>query len=88
MALGAQSAQVLQLVVNEGFRPILAGIVLGVLRFRLASRARFFPPYSSDSVPSTLSSFAGVSLLLITISRCSLPGYPPAAQRRSILWLH
>jgi ABC-type antimicrobial peptide transport system permease subunit len=66
MALGAQSIQVLRLVVNEGFRPILVGIVLGVLASAGVSRvlsATLFGLSPLDPI-----SFAGVSLLLIAIA--------------------
>ena len=66
MALGAQSTQVLRLVVGEGFRPILAGIFLGVLASAGVSRtlsATLFGLSPLDPV-----SFAGVSLLLIAIA--------------------
>ena len=66
MALGAQSTQVLQLVVSEGFRPILAGIVLGVLASAGVSRALSAILFGLSPLDPV--SFAGVSLLLITIA--------------------
>jgi ABC-type antimicrobial peptide transport system permease subunit len=62
MALGAQGVQVLGLVVREGFRPIAAGILVGVAGSAGVSRllaAILFGLSSMDAV-----SFAGVSLLL------------------------
>jgi putative ABC transport system permease protein len=66
MALGAQGVQVLLLVVSEGFQPILAGVVIGVLASAGVSRvisATLFGLTLLDPV-----SFAGVSLLLIAIA--------------------
>jgi ABC-type antimicrobial peptide transport system permease subunit len=66
MALGAQRIQVLRLVMSEGFRPILSGIVIGVVASAGVSRtlsATLFGLSPLDAV-----SFAGVSLLLIAIA--------------------
>jgi predicted permease len=62
MALGARSVQVLRLVVREGFRPILTGIVIGFLIAAGVSRlmaATLFGLSPLDAI-----SFFGVSLLL------------------------
>jgi putative ABC transport system permease protein len=62
MALGAQDVQVLGLVVREGFQPIAAGILVGIVGSAVVSRllaATLFGLSSMDAV-----SFAGVSLLL------------------------
>jgi predicted permease len=66
MALGAQSTQVLRLVVSEGFRPILVGILLGVLASAGVSRALSATLFGLS--PLDPISFAGVSLLLIAIA--------------------
>jgi hypothetical protein len=66
MALGAQRVQVLAPVMNDGFRPILAGVVIGLLASAGVSRllsAVLFGLSTLDAV-----SFAGVSLLLISIA--------------------
>jgi predicted permease len=66
MALGAQDVQVLGLVVREGFRPILAGILAGIAGSAVVSRllaATLFGLSSMDAV-----SFAGVSLLLASVA--------------------
>lgn len=62
MALGARNGQVLRLVVREGFRPILAGIMMGILLSAGVSRllaATLFGLSPLDAV-----SFLGVSALL------------------------
>lgn len=62
MALGARNVQVLRLVVREGFRPILAGIVIGFLLSAGVSRlmaATLFGLSPLDAI-----SFFGVSILL------------------------
>jgi macrolide transport system ATP-binding/permease protein len=66
MALGAQTIQVLRLVMSEGFRPILSGVVIGIIVSAGVSRAlsaTLFGLHPLDPV-----SFAGVSLLLIAIA--------------------
>jgi predicted permease len=66
MALGAQSVQVLRHVVREGFQPILAGIVIGIVASAGISRlmaATLFGLNPMDAV-----SFSGVSLLLGAIA--------------------
>jgi predicted permease len=66
MALGAQSVQVLRHVVREGFQPIVAGIVIGIVASAGVSRlmaAMLFGLKPMDAV-----SFSGVSLLLGAIA--------------------
>jgi predicted permease len=66
MALGASRIQVLQLVMSEGFRPILCGIAIGIVASAGVSRALsgvLFGLRPLDTV-----SFAGVSILLIAIA--------------------
>ena len=66
MALGAQSVQVLRHVVREGFQPILAGIVIGIVASAGVSRliaATLFGLNPMDAV-----SFSGLSLLLGAIA--------------------
>lgn len=65
-ALGAQDDEVLGLVVREGFRPIAAGILVGIAGSAMVSRlltATLFGLSSMDAI-----SFAGVSLLLGSIA--------------------
>jgi putative ABC transport system permease protein len=74
MALGAQGAQVLGLVLREGFQPILAGMVIGVVASAGVSRllaATLFGLNPLDAV-----SFSSVSLLLGSIAL--LATYLPA----------
>ena len=66
MALGAESIQILRLVVHEGFQPILAGMLIGVATSAGVSRlmvATLFGLNPMDAV-----SFSGVSLLLGAIA--------------------
>jgi predicted permease len=62
MALGAHSGQVLQLVVREGFRPILTGMVVGVLLS--AGVSRLMAAILFGLSPLDVVSFLGVSVLL------------------------
>ena len=66
MALGAESIQILRLVVHEGFQPIVAGMLIGVATSAGVSRlmvATLFGLNPMDAV-----SFSGVSLLLGAIA--------------------
>jgi macrolide transport system ATP-binding/permease protein len=66
MALGAQGVQVLRLVVSEGFRPILSGVVIGIIVSAGVSRALSATLFGLSPLDPV--SFAGVSLLLIAIA--------------------
>jgi putative ABC transport system permease protein len=66
MALGAQRIQVLRLVMSEGFRSILSGIVIGVVASAGVSRALSATLFGLSPLDAV--SFAGVSLLLIAIA--------------------
>jgi macrolide transport system ATP-binding/permease protein len=66
MALGAQSIEVLRLVVSEGFRPILSGVVIGIIVSAGVSRALAATLFGLSPLDSV--SFAGVSLLLMAIA--------------------
>ncbi len=66
MALGVQTVQVLRLIMSEGFRPILSGVVVGISVSAGVSRglsATLFGLSPLDPV-----SFVGVSVLLIAIA--------------------
>ncbi len=66
MALGAERIQVLQLVMSEGFRPILCGIAIGIVASTGVSRALSATLFGLS--PLDTISFAGVSILLIAIA--------------------
>jgi hypothetical protein len=66
MALGAERIQVLQLVMSEGFRPIFCGIAIGIIASAGVSRALSATLFGLSPLDTV--SFAGVSLLLITIA--------------------
>ena len=66
MALGAQGIQVLRQVMQEGFRPILSGMVIGILVSAGVSRALAATLFGLS--PLDLVSFAGVSILLVAIA--------------------
>jgi len=66
MALGAERIQVLQLVISEGFRPILFGIAIGIVASGGVSRALSATLFGLSPLDTV--SFAGVSLLLIAIA--------------------
>src|SRR2546430_4749819 len=66
MALGAHGGQVLQLVVREGFRPILGGIVVGILLSAGVSRLMASTLFALS--PLDVGSFFGLSGSLLGIS--------------------
>jgi macrolide transport system ATP-binding/permease protein len=66
MALGAQSIQVLRLVASEGFRPILFGVVIGVLASAGVSRALSATLFGLSPLDPV--SFVGVCFLLMAIA--------------------
>jgi predicted permease len=74
MALGAERLQVLQLVMREGFRPVLTGIVIGI--GASAGVSRLFAATLFGLNPMDAVSFSGVSLLLGAIAL--LATYLPA----------
>jgi macrolide transport system ATP-binding/permease protein len=78
MALGAQSGQVLRLVMVEGFRPILAGVVIGILASAAISRLLAATLFGLNPVDAV--SFSGVPLFLCVIAL--LATYFPA--RRAV----
>ncbi len=83
MALGAQDLQVVRLVVQDGFRPIAAGILAGIAAAAAVSRllaATLFGLSSMDAV-----SFAAFHCCW-RASRCWPPGCRRGERRRSIRW--
>ena len=74
MALGAQSVQVLKLVLHEGFKPILAGLIVGV--FVSAGVARLLAATLFGLNPLDAVSFIGASMLLSSVAL--LATYLPA----------
>jgi predicted permease len=80
MALGARSIQVLRLVMIDGFRPILAGMVIGVVAS--AGIARLIATTLFGLNPMDAVSFSGVSLLLGAIAL--LATYLPARRAMRI----
>jgi predicted permease len=74
MAMGAQRSQVLRMVIADGFKPVLAGLALGVLCVFGLNRALASLVFQvSASDPSTL---AGAALLFVGVSFVAL--YLPA----------
>jgi ABC-type antimicrobial peptide transport system permease subunit len=66
MALGARNIQVLWHIMSEGFRPIFAGMVVGIAISAGVSRLFTATLFGLD--PMDVISFFGVSLLLGTIA--------------------
>jgi ABC-type lipoprotein release transport system permease subunit len=80
MALGAQSFEVLQTVLLQGLRPVLAGLAIGMVVARLAATAiRGFLFGVGPLDPMALGGVAAI-LLLAGALACYLP-----ARRASLL---
>jgi putative ABC transport system permease protein len=81
MALGAQRVQVLDLVVRDGFRPVLGGLVLGLAMSAVNARvlaSRLYGLAALDPI-----SFAGASLTLVAGLAIWIPARRPRAWIRS-----
>lgn len=74
MAIGAQKRDVLGLILRESARPVLAGLIAGILLAVGASYLARGLLYGLNGVDGV--SFAGVSLLFLTVAL--LASYPPA----------
>jgi predicted lysophospholipase L1 biosynthesis ABC-type transport system permease subunit len=74
MAIGAQKRDVLGLILRESARPVLAGLIAGILLAVGASYLARGLLYGLNGVDGV--SFAGVSLLFLAIAL--LASYPPA----------
>jgi macrolide transport system ATP-binding/permease protein len=66
MALGAQGIQVLRQVMDEGFRPILGGMAIGVVASAGVSRALSATLFGLGPLDAV--SFVGVSLMLMAVA--------------------
>jgi predicted permease len=75
MALGAQTRDVLRLVVSDGMRPAAAGVVIGVLAASALSSVLARLIYGVS--PTDPYTFAAVSLLLASVAllACAVPGW-------------
>ena len=70
MALGAENIQVLRLVVRDGFKPILAGISVGLLISAGLSRLMAAALFGLN--PLDVISFSGVSILLAVVAAVAI----------------
>ena len=75
MALGAQRADVLRLVLVQGAKLIVAGIVIGLAAAFFVSRA--MASLLFDIKPTDVPTFAGISVLLATLAfvACAIPAF-------------
>jgi putative ABC transport system permease protein len=73
LALGANPGQLIRTVIREGMRPVLTGLVIGLL-LGTAARALFAgAPFSLDASDPAAILLASVPLLLIALLACYLP---------------
>lgn len=75
MALGAQRADVLRLVLGQGTRLIVSGIALGLIAAFLVSRA--MASLLFEVQPTDVTTFAVVSILLMVLAllACAIPAF-------------
>ncbi len=66
MALGASPRDVLRLVVGQGLRPVLVGIVLGGIAAFITTR--FLASWLHGVTPTDPATFAGVALALVVVA--------------------
>jgi predicted permease len=74
MAVGAQKRDILSLILRESTRPVVAGLLVGMLLAVGASRALHGLLFGLNTVDGI--SFAGVSLLFLAVAM--LAAYPPS----------
>jgi predicted permease len=74
VAIGAQKRDILRLILGESTRPVIAGLLAGVILAAGASELLRSVLYGLNAVDAI--SFAGVALLFLTIAL--LAAYPPA----------
>jgi putative ABC transport system permease protein len=80
MAVGAQPRDVLQMVMTEGMKPVLAGLLLGILGVFGLSKA--LASLLFDVSPSDPATLAGVTFLFCIVSLPAL--YLPARRATRI----
>ncbi len=80
MALGAQASQVRTMVVSQGARVVLAGIVIGLVVAFAATRALSSLLFGVQAID--LTTFAGMSLMMIAVGL--LASYLPARRASSV----
>jgi putative ABC transport system permease protein len=80
MALGADKADILNLIVSQGFRMILTGVALGILG--ALALARFLVSLLYGVRPTDLLTFVVVSLILIAVGL--LASYIPARRATKV----
>jgi putative ABC transport system permease protein len=73
VALGAQPRDILRLIVGQGMRPVLIGVVLGAAG--ALALARFIEKLLFEVTPADPATFAGVSLVLtgVALLACWIP---------------
>jgi putative ABC transport system permease protein len=74
VALGASSSQILKMAMNEGMKPVLAGVALGI--GGALALSRYLAALLFGITPSDLATYCAVSLLLIATALCAcyVPG--------------
>jgi ABC-type antimicrobial peptide transport system permease subunit len=80
MALGAETAQVRRMVVVQGARVVLLGVVIGVVVALLSTRALASLLFGVEAID--IATFAGMSLLLVMVGL--LASYVPARRASNV----
>jgi putative ABC transport system permease protein len=73
MAFGATSSDVLRLILGQGGRLVIAGVVLGIAGAALFRGAMKTMVFSVDTLDPVTYTTACVSLMLATIAACAIP---------------
>jgi putative ABC transport system permease protein len=75
VALGAQATNVVRLVVGEGVRAVLVGVVVGVLLALAAGRLVESMLYKTSPRDPAVLSVVSLSLLLVAVGACLVPAW-------------
>jgi ABC-type antimicrobial peptide transport system permease subunit len=78
MALGAERARVLRLVLLDGLRPALVGLTLGIAASAAASRLIRSALYGTSPLDTTIFVSVVATLLVTAVAACLLPAWRAA----------
>jgi putative ABC transport system permease protein len=75
MALGAKRDQVLRLMLSDGLRPALYGLVLGIAASAAAVRLIQSMLYGTRSLDPTIFATVAATLLVVSALACLVPAW-------------
>jgi ABC-type antimicrobial peptide transport system permease subunit len=75
IALGAQREQVMRLMLRDGLRPALFGLVLGLIASVGVTRLIEKMLYGTRALDPTVYALVGVTLLVVAVISCAVPAW-------------